>query len=313
MTGESKEIKKRPKSAGEKEDNTPASPYYCLRGCTVISGSGIIEVARVGDCTMLGGISREIQTDTRSSPLKIRLEKLARQISVLGYILAVVVALAYLFNIFVIDSAFDIEIIKYKLTSFSFLFSHLFHSLTLALTVIVVAVPEGLPMMIAVVLSSHIKRMTRDNVLVRKPVGIEAAGSMNILFTDKTGTLTEGKLSVGEIYLADGTVYSSVKKLCECERAYAAYILGAYANSSSLSGKNVQGKRDALGGNSTDRAVMLSAMNAGGRAPRFELVDKLEFDSARKYSAAIVDAFGKRRILIKQTANTCIRILQVRT
>ena len=59
-------------------------------------------------------------------------------------------------------------------------------------------------MMIAVVLSSNIKKMVKDNVLVRKPVGIEAAGSMNILFTDKTGTLTEGKMHVGGVMLSDG-------------------------------------------------------------------------------------------------------------
>ena len=299
MTGESREIKKRARAAGDKEDMTPSSPYYCLRGCTVISGSGIVEVSRVGDSTMLGGISREIQTDTRSSPLKIRLEKLARQISTLGYILAAVVAIAYLFNIFVIDSAFDTEIIKYKLTSFSYLFSHLFHALTLALTVIVVAVPEGLPMMIAVVLSSNIKRMIKDSVLVRKPAGIEAAGSMNILFTDKTGTLTQGKLSVGEIYLADGKRYLSVSSLSACERAYDAYILGAYANSSSVEGKNKEGRRDALGGNSTDRAVMLSAMVAERRAPQYEIIDKIEFDSARKYSATKVRVMGRQRLLIK--------------
>ena len=72
----------------------------------------------------------------------------------------------------------------------------LFHAFTLGLTVIVVAVPEGLPMMIAVVLSANIRRMIKDNVLVRKPVGIEAAGSMNILFTDKTGTLTQNRMKV---------------------------------------------------------------------------------------------------------------------
>ena len=299
MTGESREIKKRARMRADADDMTPASPYYCLRGCTVISGSGIIRVSRVGDMTMLGGISREIQTDTRSSPLKIRLEKLARQISVLGYILAVLVALVYLFNIFVIDSAFDADIIKYKLTSFSFLFSHLFHALTLALTVIVVAVPEGLPMMIAVVLSSNIKRMVRDNVLVRKPVGIEAAGSMNILFTDKTGTLTEGKLSVGEMFLGNGRGFKGVKQLARCDVAYESYVLGAHANSSSVAGKNRSGKKDALGGNSTDRAILLSVIEHDSRKQSCEIIDRLEFDSARKYSAALISKGGKRKILVK--------------
>ncbi len=299
MTGESREIKKRARTRTDADDFTPSSQYYCLRGCTVISGSGLIKVLKVGDGTMLGGISREIQTDTRSSPLKVRLEKLAGQISVLGYILAVLVALVYLFNIFVIDSAFDTSIIKYKLTSFSYLFSHLFHALTLALTVIVVAVPEGLPMMIAVVLSSNIRRMVRDQVLVRKPVGIEAAGSMNILFTDKTGTLTEGRLSVGEVYLGDGREFLNLRQFKGCDRAYESYILGAYANSSSISGRNKSGERDALGGNSTDRAVLLSAIRTEKRRPSYEAIDRLEFDSARKYSSALVNTGGKRRILIK--------------
>ena len=307
MTGESKEVKKRARMRSDRDDASPASAFYCLRGCSVISGSGIIRVTRVGDATMLGGISREIQTDTRSSPLKIRLEKLASQISTLGYVLAVAVALVYLFNVFIIDSAFETEIIKYKLTSFSYLFSHLFHALTLALTVIVVAVPEGLPMMIAVVLSSNIKRMTRDNVLVRKPVGIEAAGSMNILFTDKTGTLTEGKLSVGEIYLADGTLFHSPSEMKRCNPAYKAYVLGASANSSGVIGKNSQGKRDALGGNSTDRAIMTSVIRSGAKTPCFETLDKLDFDSVRKYSASLVRFEGKEKLLIKGAPE---RILQ---
>ena len=202
MTGESKEVQKSPR--GSVEDTTPSSSYFCFRGCTVLVGRASMRVERVGDATFLGGISKEVQGDTIESPLKMRLSRLAKQISIFGYIAAFLVAGAYLFKTFAIDSAFDIEIVKYKITSLPFLFEHLFGALTLGLTVIVVAVPEGLPMMIAVVLSSNIKKMVKDNVLVRKPVGIESAGSMNILFTDKTGTLTVGRLGVGEIYLGDG-------------------------------------------------------------------------------------------------------------
>ncbi len=299
MTGESREVAKHAVSLDRRAEASPSSPHYCLRGCTVISGSGQIRVEKVGDGTMLGGISREIQTDTRSSPLKIRLEKLARQISMLGYILALIVALVYLFNIFVIDSAFDVGIIKYKLTSFSYLFSHLFHALTLALTVIVVAVPEGLPMMIAVVLSANIKRMVKDQVLVRKPVGIEAAGSMNILFTDKTGTLTEGRLSSGEVMLGDGTRFRSAKEMKAAEALFDRYILSAFANSASVSGKNHLGERDALGGNATDRALLLSAMREARTKPHFSLIDRVEFDSVRKYSSALVMTDGQRRLLYK--------------
>lgn len=295
MTGESREVEKRARRASDDISELPSSAYFCLRGCTVISGSGLILVKRVGDATFLGGISAEIQAQTRQSPLTLRLKKLARQISTLGYILAALVALVYLFSTFVIDSAFDVEIIKYKMTSVDFLVSHLFHALTLGLTVLVVAVPEGLPMMIAVVLSSNIKRMVKDNVLVRKPVGIEAAGSMNILFTDKTGTLTEGKLSVGAIYLGDGESFSGVRELGRCANLYSSYVLSAYANTASVA----SAKRRATGGNSSDRAILDSVLANGAKRPRFELIKRREFDSGSKFSSATVSCDGKTRAFIK--------------
>ena len=80
--------------------------------------------------------------------------------------------------------------------SFSAMVSVILYALTLGVTVIVVAVPEGLPMMITLVLSSNMKKMLKSNILVRKLVGIETAGNINVLLTDKTGTLTEGILNV---------------------------------------------------------------------------------------------------------------------
>lgn len=299
MTGESREVYKRQKDDCDGDDYTPTSPYYCLRGCTVLSGNGIILVREVGDRTYLGGISREIQTETRESPLKIRLSKLAKQISVLGYIAAALVAVVYLFNTFVTDSAFDPEIIKFKLTSFEFLFSHLFHAFTLGLTVIVVAVPEGLPMMIAVVLSSNIKKMVKDQVLVRKPVGIEAAGSMNILFTDKTGTLTEGRLGVGKIYLGDCCEFSDLLKLSGCRAVYNDFVLSAVANTTSVVGKDDRGRRAAMGGNSTDRALLETVIEREKELPEYSVAKLLPFDSVKKLSAVWLSYGGKRRLLIK--------------
>ena len=186
LTGESRELAKRRASPCEACD--PTSEGALLAGCSVLSGEAEMQVLRVGERTMLGGISGELQGEKRESPLRLRLSRLAGQISRIGYAAAAFCALAYLFNVFCVDVGFDQALMLSRVRDVTFLAESLLHAFTLALTVVVVAVPEGLPMMIAVVLSSNIRRMVRDNVLVRKPEGLEAAGSMNVLFTDKTGT-----------------------------------------------------------------------------------------------------------------------------
>lgn len=297
MTGESCEVEKTVRDGDE--DETPSSGYFCFRGCTVCSGSAYMRACRVGDATFLGGISREVQGETGESPLKTRLRRLAKQISVFGYIAAVLVALAFLFKCFVIDSAFDMEIVRYKLTNISYLLEKLMSALTLALTVIVVAVPEGLPMMIAVVLSSNIKKMVKDQVLVRKPVGIESAGSMNILFTDKTGTLTEGALEVGRIYLGDGHICESASELSEKYPA----VLDEYIKSAVLNGeasvRTCSSGKSVIGGNYTDRAILASVIEEAGKADGVKLIDRLPFDSNIKMSAARVSDGGVKRLYIK--------------
>ena len=98
MTGESREVEKRPSRDGAM---LPDSPSSVLRGCLVTSGEGVMRVSAVGASTYLGGICREVQGEVRESPLRVRLTTLARQISRLGYIAAILVAAAFLFNVFI--------------------------------------------------------------------------------------------------------------------------------------------------------------------------------------------------------------------
>lgn len=299
MTGESREFEKRVRMRDDADDDTPHSPYRVHRGSTIMSGEGIMRTCAVGDKTSLGKICEEIQTEQRESPLKIRLARLASQISRLGYIAAFCIAFIYLFNIFVIDSGFDIGIIKYKLTDLEFLLSSFFGALTLGLTVIVVAVPEGLPMMISVVLSSNTKRMLKDKVLVKKPVGIESAGSMNILFCDKTGTLTEGVMSVGDIYTGNGERYSGASDLLSrAEKIYESYFYGSVLNTSAVIGVE-NGKRCPLGGNAAERALAESVIHSRALSMPHTDVRRVPFDSKRKYSYACADLGHGRIIMIK--------------
>ncbi|MBO5898681.1 MAG: ATPase P, partial [Clostridia bacterium] len=168
MTGESREVRK---TADGEDTGQPSDGTSLFRGCSVLSGEGVMVVRQVGDATYLGGISREVQQETRDSPLKLRLAKLARQISVLGYVAAVLVGAAFLFHAFAIDSGFRWEIVRLKLTDLGYLADTLLEALMLSLTVVVVAVPEGLPMMVAVVLSANVRRMVREQVLVRRAAG----------------------------------------------------------------------------------------------------------------------------------------------
>ncbi len=291
MTGENREVEKIKSSDRTPNPNGRSAVF---RGCPVLGGEAEVEVFAVGDATFLGQISGELQMETRESPLKIRLTKLARQISCLGYFAATLVAFAYLFNVFIIDSGYHNEMILMKLRDFPYLGHHLLKAFMLGLTVVVVAVPEGLPMMIAVVLSANIRRMVRDQVLVRKPVGIEAAGSMNLLFTDKTGTLTEGKMSVCSILCADGTEYTSFQDMRKRVPLLAAqYELSCRYNTESLWS---EGK--VLGGNATDRALLSSVSSVTDR--RWEVLSRMSFDSAKKYAAVSLSGErGERRVLVK--------------
>lgn len=310
MTGESREIEKHPLGRGKAIPSAlkPGDPFSLLRGCVILGGSGEMLVTAVGDATFLGKISEEVQESTRESPLKLRLRKLAGQISRLGYVAAALVAVIYLLGAFLFDSGFDGGIILQKLTDIRYVWEQLFHGLTLGLTVLVVAVPEGLPMMIAVVLSANIRKMVKDQVLVRKPAGIEAAGSMNILFTDKTGTLTEGRLSVGRVITGDGKTFNELGDLRRASPRLFGYLAdGCLCNTSAVVGQGEGGKRQALGGNATDRALLDAVLPFG--VTERETAYHIPFDSVRKVSCSLVRRDGREALLVKGAPERLLPLL----
>ena len=163
----------------------------------------MMQVLRTGEHTLFGSMALSLQEQPRESPLKLRLGKLARSMSRLGYGAALLVALADLFHQIVIANAFVPSLMLAQLSHLPSVLELLLHAATLAISVIIVAVPEGLPMMITVVLSRSMLRMQKNGVMVRKLTGIETAGSLDLLFTDKTGTLTRGRLTVEGLLLGD--------------------------------------------------------------------------------------------------------------
>ncbi|MEL4105252.1 calcium-translocating P-type ATPase, PMCA-type [Oscillospiraceae bacterium WX1] len=282
LNGESKEVFKKPDDAGESAGRDFDSKSRLFRGCIVCSGEAIMRVLSVGTGTFYGKLALDVQADVRESPLKLRLGKLAQTISKLGYIGAALVALADLFNAVVIANAFRLDAVLQTLCAPKAMAGHLIHAATLAISVIVVAIPEGLPLMITIVLSSNMKRMLKDNVLVRKLVGIETSGNLNILFTDKTGTLTKGKLKVKFFAGGDGTVYDGFQKLGRLPLGGLLRISSVFNSGASFDGR----KKCAVGGNATERALLEFVTTERLSADRVQIVSSVPFSSANKYSLA---------------------------
>lgn len=253
------------------------------RGTVVYSKEALMQVKAVGNNTYYGKMTEELQETSPDSPLKLRLRKLAETISTIGYISAALVSFSYLFSEIVVQNNFQLPAILNTITNIPLMFKYILYTLTLSVTIIVVAVPEGLPMMITLVLSSNMKKMLKSNVLVRKLVGIETAGSLNILFTDKTGTLTKGELEVVSFITGTGKEFISEKELPQNSQ-YGNYLKYAciYNNSSYYDDNHKP-----VGGNITDRAILEFI-----KTPLQKNIKKLKttpFDSIKKYSSTILD------------------------
>lgn len=254
--------------------DTFVDAHSLFRGAVVFNGEGIMEITKVGMKTMMGAMAEDMADDEVESPLKVKLAKLASQISMFGYIGSVVIALALLAHKVVIAGGFA----DYFANGGVMVFKDVLEAIMLAVVIVVMAVPEGLPLMIAIVLMRNTAKMLQNNVLVRKPIGIETAGSLNILFSDKTGTITKGELEVVEFF--DSNLKDSYKDGSKIKEMMALCI-----------GKNTGSMFDAngkvIGGNATDKALLNFLTQAEMNKLEDLKVEKSQgFNSANKYSAS---------------------------
>lgn len=207
LNGENKEATKKVMPADYVDQESSMdflNEYKIFRGTVACSGNAILCVTTVGDQSVYGQIASELQNDDeRDSPLKVKLGGLADKISRFGYIGGVSIAVAFLFQRIVVHNSFDMALIMAYCSDWMVLLNDVVQAVILAVIIIVMAVPEGLPLMIAIVSALNMGKMLKDNVLVRKIAGIETAGSLNILFSDKTGTITKGQLEA--VAFVDGT------------------------------------------------------------------------------------------------------------
>lgn len=265
--------------------DTFVDAHSLFRGATVLDSEGYMIVQKVGLDTMMGKMAKDMEDKEPDSPLKVKLNKLAGQISVFGYIGAIIIALAYFIHFVMLAGGLS----AYLATGGLSILGDVMNAIAIAITIIVCAVPEGLPLVIALVLMQNTGKLLKVNVLVRKSIGIETAGSLNILFSDKTGTITKGQLEVVEFF--DG-----------CGRTTDINTAAAMREALHLSiGKNTGALFDdqhhVVGGNMTDQALLKflgeEAFHALAARDDCEIGAQQDFNSANKFSQAYLPGQGR--------------------
>lgn len=294
LNGESKEVYKEL----TKDINIISDKNKVYRGTTIYDGTAEVLITKVGMDTLYGKMAKELTTGEDISPLKLRLTNLAKIISKIGYIAAILIAISYLFSKIFILNNFNLSIIK--AIPLNIIIGYILEAMTLAVSVLVMAVPEGLPMMITLVLSTNSKKMLKNKVLVRKMVGIETAGSLNILFTDKTGTITNGKMEV--ISILDGSLneYTNINELLP---SYRQILIDSiiYNNDSEYDSTT----NKIIGGNITDKALLSFA--GQNKKDTIKIIDKIMFNSQNKYSISIIEKNNKKIKLIKGAPDVLLK------
>lgn len=193
LTGESMPVKKDAEITYDSENIPVAERSNMLySGCFVTAGSGKMIVTSVGENTEFGKIAKELSsTEKSSTPLQEKLAQLGKSITILGTLAAFIV-FAIQVIIFIINGTATFEAIS--------------DAFITSIVLIVAAVPEGLPTIVAVSLSINIIKMSKQNALVKKMIACETIGCINVICSDKTGTLTENKMTVVDAYIYPDTI-----------------------------------------------------------------------------------------------------------
>ena len=260
-----------------------------MRGTTVVDGHGVMVVEQVGDATGYGKVYEGSQIDNNiDTPLQIQLKGLANVISKAGYTIAVVTFLALAGKMVLSGESYSImEWI-----------SHLLNFFMVAVTLIVVSVPEGLPMSVTLSLALSMNRMLKTNNLVRKMHACETMGATTVICTDKTGTLTQNQMQVHE------TKFYNLANQKLGNDELSKLIQEGIAVNSTANLERENGTVKTLG-NPTEAALLLwlNAQQIDYLPLREEadVVSQLTFSTERKYMATVVQSplLGKKVLYVK--------------
>ncbi len=253
-----------------------------FRASLIDDGEAVMKATAVGENTRYGNTMLElISAEDRLSPLQAKLTILGKHISIFAYIGASFIFVAFMLNHIFLQTDGGLSV--YLAQDFGKIFAHVVTAMILAIIIIVVAVPEGLPMMIAMVLALNMRKLLSEKVLVRKLLGIETAGSLTVLFTDKTGTLTEGKQAVELFLSSDNIPYYKFDAIPAALAEQVAFAI--HHNTPQI-----------LGADKTEQAIL--SFLSSKETENVTTIKTIPFNSTRKFSATQVEG-EKNLTLIK--------------
>ncbi len=289
LTGEPSCSKTTDASRFDPEATFPSN--HVLRGTKVMEGHAVFRVTAVGDSTENGRVFTAAQIDNNvKTPLNIQLDRLGKQISWASYTVAFLVVVGRLVMYFThIDAS----------VTWPHIFASVLQTFMIAVTLIVVAVPEGLPMAVTLSLAYSMRRMLKTNNLVRKLHACETMGAATVICTDKTGTLTLNRMSVREALFPDKSLMPVVSE-------------GIAVNSTAELDMS-SGVPQAVG-NPTEGALLMWLADQGSDYRQLkhavDVVEELPFSSERKYMATVVGSAvtGGRMLYVKGAPEIVMRM-----
>ncbi len=300
LTGESGAVRKAAYSGENfREQSQPGVVYM---GASVVRGSAVCEAVLTGMNTQMGGVSGLIGSGEESrTPLQIKLGKLGAVLCAICLTVCAAVALA--------------GIIRGE---------PLFDMLMTGITIAIAAIPEGLPATVTIALALAVRRMLKQNALVHRLHSVEALGCTTVICTDKTGTLTENRMTVtrlwagGREYSLTGSGYSSRGKILSGgeeigalpEPAYETLVCAALCNNAKLSPLGPSGTRERknrglfdISGDPTEAALLIAAEKCGvtesGEIPGSRRISEIPFDSDSKKMSVTVRLNGSDGVYTK--------------
>ena len=266
----------------EKNDTEATYPSSkVLRSTMVMNGRGTYEVTEVGDATEIGKVARSSTEITAvKTPLNIQLDKLAKLISKFGIGISAAAFVIFLGRDIIVDADG-----VWASTDYLRMAEAVLQYFMMAVTLIVMAVPEGMPMAVTLSLALNMRRMLKNNNLVRKLHACETMGAVTVICTDKTGTLTRNKMQVADMkqYDADDALFRS------------SIALNSTAHLDEEDGKGI--------GNPTEIALLLwlekNGIDYKTLRKEEDIEAQLPFSTERKYMATIGRVGGRRYLMVK--------------